>query len=81
MITFQAGPQFGILIDKGSTALQNGGNAFKNGDLSLLGGVQLNLLKLRVYGRYVIGLNDISDVSNSTKWRNQGLQVGLGLAL
>lgn len=81
VITFQAGPQFGILIDKSSTALQNGSNAFKNGDLSLLGGVQLNLLKLRVYGRYMIGLNDISDVSNSTKWRNQGLQVGLGLAL
>lgn len=81
MITFQAGPQFGILLDKNNTLLQNGGNAFKNGDLSLLGGVQLNLLKLRVYGRYVIGLNDIGDVGSSEKWRNQGLQVGVGIAL
>jgi hypothetical protein len=81
MLTFQAGPQFGILLDKNNTLLQNGGNAFKNGELSLLGGVQLNLLKLRVYGRYVIGLNDIGDVGSSEKWRNQGLQVGVGIAL
>jgi hypothetical protein len=81
VITFQAGPQFGILLNKSDNLLQNGSNAFKNGDLSLLGGVQLNLLKLRIYGRYVIGLNDISDVNNTDKWRNQGLQVGLGLAL
>lgn len=81
VITFQAGPQFGILLNKSDNLLQNGSNAFKDGELSLLGGVQLNLLKLRVYGRYVIGLNDISDVNNTDKWRNQGLQVGLGLAL
>jgi hypothetical protein len=81
IITFQAGPQFGILIDDGNTLVQNGGDAFKKGDLSLLGGVQLNLLKLRVYGRYVIGLNDINDVGNSEKWRNQGIQLGLGIAL
>ena len=81
VITFQAGPQFGILIDDGNTLVQNGGDAFKKGDLSLLGGVQLNLLKLRVYGRYVIGLNDINDVTDSQKWRNQGIQLGIGLAL
>ncbi len=81
LVTFQAGPQFGILLNKNDNLVQNGENAFKNGDFSLLGGVQLNLLKLRVYGRYVIGLNNISDVSNTDKWRNQGLQVGLGLAL
>jgi Outer membrane protein beta-barrel domain len=80
-ITFQAGPQFGILLDKNNTLLQNGGNAFKTGDLSLLGGVQVNLLKLRLYGRYVIGLNDISDVGSSEKWRNQGFQLGVGIAL
>jgi hypothetical protein len=81
VITFQAGPQFGILLNKSDNLFQNGTSAFKNGDLSLLGGVQINILKLRVYGRYVIGLNDISDVSNTDKWRNQGLQVGVGIAL
>jgi Outer membrane protein beta-barrel domain len=81
LITFQAGPQFGVLLNKSDNLLQNGGNAFKNGDLSLLGGVQLNLLKLRIHARYVIGLNDISDINNTDKWRNQGIQLGVGLAL
>jgi Outer membrane protein beta-barrel domain len=81
LITLQAGPQFGILLNKSDNLLQNGTNAFKNGDLSLLGGVQLNLLKLRVHARYFVGLNDISDVNNTDKWRNQGIQLGVGLAL
>lgn len=81
LITLQAGPQFSILIDDGKNLLQNGQDAFKKGDLSLLGGVQLNLLKFRIYGRYAIGLNDISDVGNSQQWKSQTIQVGLGLAL
>jgi Outer membrane protein beta-barrel domain len=81
LITLQAGPQFGILLNKSDNLLENGENAFKNGDLSLLGGVQLNLLKLRIHARYVVGLNDISDVNNTDKWRNQGIQIGVGLAL
>lgn len=81
IITLQVGPQFSILVDNGKNLLQNGQDAFKKGDFSLLGGVQLNLLKFRVYGRYAIGLNDISDVGNSEQWKSQTIQVGLGLAL
>jgi hypothetical protein len=81
IITFQAGPQFGILLNKSDNLLENGSNAFKNGDFSMLGGVQLNLLKFRIYGRYVIGLSDISDIDNTDQWKNQSIQVGVGLAL
>ena len=81
LLALQVGPQFGILLDKNKNALQNGGAAFKKGDLSMLGGVQLKLLKFRVYGRYAIGLNDISDVTNSGKWKSQSIQLGVGIAL
>lgn len=77
----QAGPQFGILMDKNKKLLQNGSDAFKNGDFSMLGGVQLKLLKFRIYGRYVVGLNDISNIGNSDKWKNQTIQLGVGIAL
>jgi hypothetical protein len=80
-LTLQAGPQFGILINGDRSLLQNGGDAFKNGDLSLLGGVQLKLAMLRVSGRYQIGLNNINDIDNQDKWKNQGFQVSVGLAL
>jgi hypothetical protein len=81
IITFQAGPQFGILLNKSDNLLENGTNAFKNGDFSMLGGVQLNLLKFRIYGRYVIGLSDISDIDNTDQWKNQAIQLGVGFAL
>lgn len=80
-LSLQAGPQFGVLIDQNRTLLQNGGDAFKKGDLSMLAGVNLRLANIRVNGRYMIGLNNISDITNDNRWKSQGFQVSLGLAL
>jgi len=79
-ISIQAGPQFGVLIDQSKTLLQNGGQAFKSGDLSMLAGVQVKLAMLRVTGRYSIGLNNINDIDNQDKWKNQNIQLSVGLA-
>lgn len=81
VLSLQAGPQFGILINKDKNIFQNGKEAFKNGDLSMLFGAQLNILRVRVYGRYAIGLNDISDVTSQEKWTTRGFQLGVGFAL
>lgn len=80
-IALQAGPQFGVLIDKNKTLLQNGGNAFKNGDFAMTGGVLVRVSHLRINGRYVVGLNNISDLPDNDKWKNQGFQLSVGLAL
>jgi len=80
-ITFQAGPQFGILINKNNGLIENGKQAFSNGDLSMLGGVQLNLGGLRVGGRYQVGLSNINDIDNSNKWKNTGFQIYAGIKL
>jgi hypothetical protein len=81
LITFQAGPQFGVLINKDQNLLQNGKNAFKSGDLSMLGGVQLNLGGFKLGGRYAVGLTNINDIDNQDKWRNQGFQLYAGFRL
>ena len=81
IFALQVGPQFGILMDKSKSMLQNGSDAFKNGDLSMLGGLQVKLLKFRIYGRYAIGLDNISNVANSDKWKSQSFQLGVGIAL
>ena len=81
MLTLNAGPQFGILIKDNNTLLQNGQSAFKNGDFSMVGCVQLNFTFLRIYGRYNIGLMNINDIDNKDKWTNQQLQFGIGLRL
>ena len=80
-ISLQAGPQFGVLLNKHKTLLQNGGEAFKNGDFSMIGGVLVKLGAFRVNGRYVIGLNNINDIDNQDKWKSQGFQLSVGLAL
>lgn len=77
-ISLQAGPQFGILINEHKSVFQNGMDAFKNGDFSLLGGVQLNIGALKLGGRYVVGLYNINDIDDKDKWQNQGFQVYLG---
>jgi hypothetical protein len=81
LFALQVGPQFGILMDQNKNMVQNGQDAFKKGDFSMLGGIQLKLLKFRVYGRYVIGLSDINNISNSDKWKSQSVQLGVGIAL
>lgn len=80
-LSLQAGPQVGILVDNSKTVLQNGANAFKKGDFSMLAGVQLKVLNLRINGRYAIGLNNIADITDDGKWKNQGFQLSVGLAL
>jgi len=80
-LTLQAGPQFAVLIDQNKTLLQNGGNAFKNGDFSMLGGAQVKIANFRFTGRYVVGLSNINDIDNQDKWKSQGFQLSVGLAL
>lgn len=79
-LSIQAGPQFGILIEQDKTLLENGGQAFKNGDFSLVAGAQLKISALRVSGRYAIGLNNINDIDNKDQWKNQVLQLSVGIA-
>jgi hypothetical protein len=80
-LSLQAGPQFGILINQDKSLLQNGGEAFKKGDFSMVAGAQIKLSAIRLSGRYVVGLNNINDIDNQDKWKSQGFQVSLGLAL
>ena len=80
-ITLQAGPQFGILTNKSKTLVQNGKDAFKSGDVSMLGGVQVNIMHLNVYARYAVGLSNLNDIDTKEKWKSQSIQIGVGLTL
>jgi hypothetical protein len=79
--SIQLGPQYSILMNQNANLLQNGKNAFKNGDFSVLGGLQLEVSKFRIYGRYVVGLNNLNDIDKMDEWKNQSLQIGIGLTI
>jgi hypothetical protein len=80
-VSLQAGPQYGILIDQDKNLLKNGSDAFSNGEFSLLGGLQLNISKIRLYGRYVVGLNNINEIDEKDKWKSQTVHLGVGISL
>lgn len=80
-IHLQVGPQFGVLMSHDKTFLENGENAFKNGDFSMVAGAQIKLAQFRITGRYIIGLNNINDIDNQDKWKNQVIQLSVGIAL
>ncbi len=80
-LTIQAGPQFSVLLDKNESLLKNGETAFKKGNVAAAAGVQFNFAKIKIYGRYVAGLNNLNDVNNANKWKNRNIQVGVGFKI
>jgi hypothetical protein len=80
-ISLQAGPQFGILMSQNKDLLQEGKDAFKSGDFSMVGGLQLKFSSIRLYGRYAIGLSNINDIDNRDSWKNQSIQLGVGFTI
>lgn len=81
LLSFQSGPQFGIMTNTHKTTVMNGRDAFTSGDLSWIVGTQLNVGPLRGGVRYVIGLNNINDLSEQDKWINNGLQIYVGFVV
>ncbi|MBN9295714.1 MAG: porin family protein [Filimonas sp.] len=84
LLTFNVGPQFGILLNNHKTTAGNAIDAFKGGDVSLALGAQINLKMLRVFGRYSFGLSDVKNVSDAvdqSNWKNQQIQLGLGIKI
>ena len=81
LLTFQLGPQFSILMNKDDKLTTNVGNAVKSGDLAAVLGARVNLGSLNVFGRYNIGLSKINDIGDQQKWKNQAIQLGLGLKI
>ena len=81
LLAFQIGPQFSILMNKDQKLGQEIEGAFKGGDLAAVLGAQLNFGLIKVYGRYNIGLSNISDIANSDKWQSQAIQVGVGIKI
>jgi opacity protein-like surface antigen len=78
-LSFLVGPQFGILMNSDENLVENGKNAFKKGDFSMIAGAQLNIANFLVGARYQIGLSNINDIDNQDTWKNQGWQLYVGM--
>ena len=80
-LSLLVGPQYGILLNHDEHLVNNAEDAFKKGDLSMVGGAQLNLGALMVGARYEVGLTNVNDVTNQSTWKNEGWQLYAGLRI
>ena len=80
-LLLQAGPQYGILIDQKKDGKENAQLAFQQGEFSFVGGAKVDLGGFFVYGRYVVGLQNINQLQDQAKWRTTQWQLGIGMSL
>jgi hypothetical protein len=80
-LLLQAGPQYGILLDHKKDGIESAKLAFQQGEFSFVGGAKVNLGGFFVYGRYVVGLQNISELQDQAKWKTTQWQLGIGLSL
>lgn len=80
-LSLQAGPQYSILLDQKKDGIGNATMAFNNGEFAFVGGGKLNLGGFFLYGRYVVGLQNINELQDQTKWKTTQWQLGIGMNL
>jgi Outer membrane protein beta-barrel domain len=81
MLSIQVGPQFGILMSTSQNITDPVVNAFKSGDFSMVGGAQVNLGPIKFGARYIYGITDLNNVTNTDTWKNQNFQLYFGLRI
>lgn len=87
ILWLQAGPQYTTRIEEvdNGSLLQQGQSVFSKGELSAVAGVWINvgkvgpLPKLNIGGRFITSLNNVNELGDQTKWRNQRLQFHIGI--
>ncbi|WP_167016400.1 porin family protein [Chitinophaga sp. Cy-1792] len=82
-LKLQLGPQFGALVSN-KDVFGAANTAFKGGEISGVGGLWLQLPIVNISARYIIGFNDVKDassVTNTSNWKNQSIQLGVGVTL
>jgi hypothetical protein len=80
-VKLQLGVQYGILMNKSITLLENGKNALKNGQLSALGGIMFQFGPVNLTGRYLISLDNLNNVTNKAYWKTQVGQISIGITI
>lgn len=87
ILWLQLGPQYTTRveeIDKGGL-IQQGRSVFRKGELSAVGGVWINvgkvgpIPKFNIGGRFITSISKINDLGDEAKWRNQRIQVHVGI--
>ena len=79
-VKLQVGPAVNFLLKQNVNQLVNNNTTvYKNTEFSALGGLWLQLPLIHIGGRYKYGFTNINGIDNKETWRNQSIQVFIGL--
>lgn len=78
-VKLQFGPAYGALLKQTVDSLKSSGNIYKNADWSAIGGLWIQLPVINIGARYKYGLSNINGVDNQQSWKNQSIQIFLGV--
>lgn len=78
-IKLQVGPSYGGLLKQTVDSLKNNGNLYKNSEWSAIGGLWIQLPLVNLGARYKLGLTNVNAIDDKQSWKNQAIQVFIGL--
>jgi hypothetical protein len=79
-VKLQLGPAYGGVLKETVDSLKaNVGSIFKKGDWSGIAGIWIQLPLVNIHARYKMGLSTVNGINTQQTWRNQSIQVGVGL--
>jgi Outer membrane protein beta-barrel domain len=80
-VKLQLGPAYGGLIKQTVDSLKSGGSIYKNGEWSAIVGFWLQLPVVNLGVRYKAGLTNINAIDDRQSWKNQSIQMFIGITL
>jgi Outer membrane protein beta-barrel domain len=80
-VKLQIGPAYGGLLKQTVDSLKSGGSIYKNGEWSAIAGLWLQLPLVHIGARYKAGLTNINAIDDRQSWKNQSIQMFIGITL
>lgn len=78
-VKLQLGPAYGGLLKQTVDSLKSGGEFYKNGDWSAIGGLWIQLPLVNLGARYKLGLSNLNAIDDQQKWKSQAIQIFVGV--
>ncbi|UYQ91481.1 PorT family protein [Chitinophaga horti] len=80
-IKLQLGPQFSALVSD-KNVFEGVDDAFNGGDVSGVAGLWIQLPIVNISARYIVGFTDVrGKLADQDNWKNQSIQLGVGVTL
>jgi Outer membrane protein beta-barrel domain len=79
-VKLQLGPSYGGLLKQTVDSLKTGTNSlYRNGEWSAIGGLWIQLPLINLSARYKLGLSNVNGINDAQTWKNQAIQVSIGI--